>query len=370
MTNLERYLNNATRGIWGKRKLEIREELESDITERARKYEISGLEQQNAILQAIAELGSARAFSNGMKGVYVMPNLIRSSILATAIFAGTIAVLSSSNAQISVSPIKGADVGVVGLYLEVNSLVADLKKAGLVVMNSQRGLEIKLNGLRAFIPWTKYNSRVFQGRKEIISDNVFGALQNAGIQIQQVNNTEKLEYQINGKSIVFDTDSEVSQSWNLNWATTWAVTYLISHVKPNYEGAIWQTGKKPVANSTLEGTQAQLAGKIITLTTFQKDSANFQGKSYLKVFTSVTKADENGHFQLELPKGTYKIATPQDTGFKVTKKELEITQPEQGVLMLGVRKSEWIISRPQSFSFLNTTLKTINLEAGKTVQLP
>ena len=85
MTQLEQYLKNATRGLWGKRKLEVQEELEADILERTRKYEISGLEHHTAILQAIQEFGNARDVNRGMTRLYTMPTILKSSILATAV---------------------------------------------------------------------------------------------------------------------------------------------------------------------------------------------------------------------------------------------------------------------------------------------
>jgi hypothetical protein len=65
MTNLEKYLNNATRGIWGKRKLEIQEELEADILERSKKFELNGFSRDQALAKAFEELGSPERLSIG-----------------------------------------------------------------------------------------------------------------------------------------------------------------------------------------------------------------------------------------------------------------------------------------------------------------
>jgi hypothetical protein len=83
MNELENFLKTATRGLWGKRKLEIQEELEAHVLERARKHELSGLNRENAILKTLEELRNPRAISCKMTEVHTMPKLLR-SFIATA----------------------------------------------------------------------------------------------------------------------------------------------------------------------------------------------------------------------------------------------------------------------------------------------
>jgi hypothetical protein len=71
MTELEQYLKNATRGLWEKKKLEVREELESHIFERVHKHELLGLAREVAIQQSIQELGDARVINRKMTEVYM-----------------------------------------------------------------------------------------------------------------------------------------------------------------------------------------------------------------------------------------------------------------------------------------------------------
>jgi hypothetical protein len=70
---LEKYLKNATRGLWGKRKLEVREELESHILEKAHKHELLGLAREDAISKSMQELGNARVINHKMTEVYMLP---------------------------------------------------------------------------------------------------------------------------------------------------------------------------------------------------------------------------------------------------------------------------------------------------------
>jgi hypothetical protein len=70
MTELERFLRNATRGLWGNRKLEIREELEAHVLERAHRHELLGLSREDAISKSLAELGSAQVIRSGLQRTY------------------------------------------------------------------------------------------------------------------------------------------------------------------------------------------------------------------------------------------------------------------------------------------------------------
>jgi hypothetical protein len=72
MNDLEKYLRMATRGLWGKRKLEVREELEAHVLERAHKHELLGLTREDAISKSMQELGNARVINQRMMEVYVL----------------------------------------------------------------------------------------------------------------------------------------------------------------------------------------------------------------------------------------------------------------------------------------------------------
>jgi hypothetical protein len=101
MTDLEKFLRASTRGLWGRERQTVRQELESHVRHRASRYEVSGSSQHEAIKRAIEDLGEAREISNGMKGVYSVPTTIRAGVLtaalATFVFMGT----QLSTAQIS-----------------------------------------------------------------------------------------------------------------------------------------------------------------------------------------------------------------------------------------------------------------------------
>jgi hypothetical protein len=105
MNDLEQFLRQASRGLWGRERQTVRRELESHVRQRSNRYEISGSSEVEAIKLAIADLGEPRAISSGMKGVYSVPTTIRAGVLtaalATFVFMGV---------QISTAQVTGTNV--------------------------------------------------------------------------------------------------------------------------------------------------------------------------------------------------------------------------------------------------------------------
>jgi hypothetical protein len=86
-SELERYLKNATRGLWGKKKLEVREELEAHVLERAHKHELLGLTREDAISKSMQELGNARAINQRMMEVYMFSKQLLLGVICTCALA-------------------------------------------------------------------------------------------------------------------------------------------------------------------------------------------------------------------------------------------------------------------------------------------
>ena len=102
MTDLEKFLRQASRGLWGRERQTVRRELESHIRHRAQRYEVSGSSEVEAIKLAIADLGEAREISSGMKGVYSVPTTIRAGVLTAAL-----ATFVFMGAQLSTAQVTG-----------------------------------------------------------------------------------------------------------------------------------------------------------------------------------------------------------------------------------------------------------------------
>jgi hypothetical protein len=101
MNPLETYLNRATRGVWGKKKLEVIAELRGSIEARAWKLECLGFDAECALKMALREMGEAQAIAAGLTKVHTMPTILKST-LALGLFASiAITSLNSSQAQMT-----------------------------------------------------------------------------------------------------------------------------------------------------------------------------------------------------------------------------------------------------------------------------
>ena len=99
MKEVEQYLKSATRGLWGRKRQEVREELEAHIQERVVAYRIAGLDEEDATERTLRELGHPREVSAGMAKIYTLPTLFETSLLAAAACVLAASLSSSSLAQ-------------------------------------------------------------------------------------------------------------------------------------------------------------------------------------------------------------------------------------------------------------------------------
>ncbi len=99
MKEVEQYLKSATRGLWGRKHKEVREELEAHIQERVMAHRMAGLNEQDATERTLRELGHPREVSAGMARIYALPTLFETSLLATAACVVAVTLSSSSLAQ-------------------------------------------------------------------------------------------------------------------------------------------------------------------------------------------------------------------------------------------------------------------------------
>jgi hypothetical protein len=98
---LERYLNLATRGLWGQKKLEVRRELDGNIREMALEYSIAGINEHDSIQRVLEEFGAPQKVSVGMSKVYFVPSIIRNLVIALTVSSLTVSIFNSSSAQVT-----------------------------------------------------------------------------------------------------------------------------------------------------------------------------------------------------------------------------------------------------------------------------
>jgi hypothetical protein len=143
--NLETYLKQATRGIWGKRKQDAILELRGNIEARIWTLEHQGKTQAEALKIALQELGDAQAVNAGMTQVHTMPNVTRNILLAGLISSVAAVGWTSSTAQIQtvVPSIQGICCQMLSgiqqpQFVSLNDFKATLQQAGVTVDESMQ----------------------------------------------------------------------------------------------------------------------------------------------------------------------------------------------------------------------------------------
>lgn len=133
--NLETYLKQATRGIWGKRKQDAILELRGNIEARIWTLEHQGKLHSKALEIALRELGDARVVNSAMVRVHTWPGMMRGLLLAGLCSSAIIASLNSSQAQVSIIHANNDEKTQITktAWISMSSLKANLEAAGIAV---------------------------------------------------------------------------------------------------------------------------------------------------------------------------------------------------------------------------------------------
>ena len=99
VVDIERYLRSATRGLWGRKRREVREELAAHIEERTVAFRLAGLSEEDAVERSLREMGEPGEVSEGMTRIYTLPTLFGSGTLLAAVCAVAVIAFSDSSAQ-------------------------------------------------------------------------------------------------------------------------------------------------------------------------------------------------------------------------------------------------------------------------------
>jgi hypothetical protein len=148
MDALERYLNLATRGLWGQKKRDVRRELDGNIREMALEFRIAGLNETESIHRALEEFGAPQKVSLGMSNVYLIPSMIRKLALAGVLSSFGVVAFNSSAAQTVPVSFSSAEFGWIPktAYLEIKSLQNKLSEAGIKNIIKTKSLEVIFPG--------------------------------------------------------------------------------------------------------------------------------------------------------------------------------------------------------------------------------
>ncbi len=126
----ERYLRQATRGLAGAARADVRAELSSHIHERLQHHLLAGLQGEEAERRVLAELGAPMAINRGFLQVHTLPWLAPLSLLG---MLGVTVILSLPH---SLAEVQGPDTSIPIRslqYVEITSLKAELQREGVRV---------------------------------------------------------------------------------------------------------------------------------------------------------------------------------------------------------------------------------------------
>jgi hypothetical protein len=131
--NLETYLRQATRGIWGKRKTDAILELRGNIEARIWTLEHQGKTQAEALEMALSEFGDAREIHSGFVQLHFAPVFLRAVILA-GMAVWTTFPFTPIEARVQASP----NFDIAGRVLGFEISTRSLERALMLVSESER----------------------------------------------------------------------------------------------------------------------------------------------------------------------------------------------------------------------------------------
>ncbi len=98
---LERYLKQASRGVWGRKKLEVMNELRGNIESRVWMLEQQGFDGSKALEMALEELGKPSEINAGMVTVHSMPKMMKAFVVAAMLSSLAVVNVNLGTAQVA-----------------------------------------------------------------------------------------------------------------------------------------------------------------------------------------------------------------------------------------------------------------------------
>jgi len=188
MNARDRYLKQATRGLWGKARWELRIELQGHINERVAEFRLGGLSHEESERHALRELGAPERVSGGMLGVHTFPAMGKAGALSALLATALLTALPQGLAQVKSIYSDVPNMGQTS-YLDFEQLKAAIEKAGGQLSGKPADAFLTVPGApRSNYPLNtmKWPGTVLmQGNKAYLSIDVFlGGLFGSGADVQ------------------------------------------------------------------------------------------------------------------------------------------------------------------------------------------
>lgn len=145
MRQTEQYVRQATRGLWGRARRELKTELEGHIAERCQDFRLAGLSAEEAERQTLRELGAPTRVSTGMLDVHTVPALGRAGVLSALLTTAVFSALPHGLAQVQSIYTSARGSGPAS-YLDFEQLKAEIRKAGGEVSGPAQTATITIPG--------------------------------------------------------------------------------------------------------------------------------------------------------------------------------------------------------------------------------
>jgi hypothetical protein len=153
---IEAYLNKSTRGLWGRKKADVKEELAAHIQGRINAHLIAGYNEKDALEKTLTELGNPTYISAGMARLHSLPVVVGSGVVLTTLFALVVVFVSNTVAQVLErleifpsafclsrdDPKISMDCSVDGFWLSLENLKATLEPQGVLVKQDDREISL------------------------------------------------------------------------------------------------------------------------------------------------------------------------------------------------------------------------------------
>lgn len=182
MNDIERYLNAATRGLWGRQRRELRTELSGHIWVRVNDLMIAGQDEVQAQAQALRELGAPAQVRGGMLRVHTLPTILTSGFAALITITAVLNVMQHAQAQVQSIYGNIPNYGASG-YFNYQQLQDELKKAGAALTGNAQNATLTLPGApRPEYPVTSWGATTLKqdGQTYVQARSIIAALQNTG----------------------------------------------------------------------------------------------------------------------------------------------------------------------------------------------
>jgi len=382
---LECYLKQATRGLYGAARKDVWNELEQDILERVRVSKAFGLSETQALNRALEQLGDPREVSVGMASTYIWPRAVKLGVLGAVGAALLLTLPSAAKSVLATTTPLSAQTGAV--FVPEDTLLRALE---------QQGIDLSTQELRTDPYRDEVNKLLPPGAQIVESDSAPYVLDDVPqtsldylVRVArsknysvQVAGWKALEVRVGAAQLVLNPYPGQS-----NFASLYSERFFNRLAIAS--GLLTQGRNAPLEAPTLAsqqvrvvGTRPEWAGRVLAVgllqtaqpleqTRYIVDMKRGQGVTLeaprLDFFTRAVQVAPDGRFELSLPAGSVRrlanLFPPVKAG---ASGQLEFRNT-QG-LYFGLY-NEAAFGKYQEFTDLPSTVLPSLLESGKTYTL-